>query len=45
MDLNRARSIMSAEGLDALLVVGPENVAYATRTGIGPAHMNMGDNV
>jgi hypothetical protein len=39
MDLNRARSIMSAEGLDALLVVGPENVAYTTRTGIGPAHM------
>lgn len=30
---------MSVEGLDALLVVGPENVAYATRTGIGPAHM------
>ena len=30
---------MRKERLDALLIVGPENVAYATRTGIGPAHM------
>lgn len=39
MDLTRARLLMAETGIDALLVIGPENVAYVTGAPIGPAHM------
>lgn len=38
MDIPRARKLMQQQGIDALLVAGPENVAYTTGAPIGQAH-------